>query len=538
MAFELGAVVAHIQADTKNFQDGITKAKSSLSSFGDGVGAVAGAIGKATLILGGLGIAGGVAMKLFADQAGEAEKTVIRANALLAASTKDNVKQFKEFEQAVSDTSQAFIEFGFDDEETRLAMAKSLAVTKDVTESKKEMALAADFARLQDIGITEAQKLLQMAYMGNARVLKQYGIELEDGATKTEIFGKIQDLAGGQAMAFSDSYAGSVARFTVEFDNLKEKIGEVVLPIFSQLFEIVRNFIYQLNNADFTWFTVSMDTAIAVSEQFYETVQTVVSGVIQWFNENLMPFILMLQAFMAEHWEEIRANVEMVWNFIVELVKVVVELLTVIFTGFYTWLSTFVKNNWDEIKITIQSALQIISGALEVFFGLVIGIFKFALAILKGDWKGAWQAIVDTSNHFWGGLQKIFDGAFGFIKAWGGKILEELVRPFVDAWNRIQDYVRKIRDALDFTKKHSPSVVDIVTKGVKEVNRALDKLDLGVNVSPHAAVAGVSPGSSIAQTTIKIDMNGAVINDGISAFRMGEKFGDGIIRKLQQNVRF
>lgn len=198
------------------------------------------------------------------------------------------------------------------------------------------------------------------------------------------------------------------------------------------------------------------------------------------------------------------------------------------------------RDHWLEISMILDGAWKIITGIIEVGWNLIYGIFKVFLALLTGNWAAAWQAVKDTMNGAWDGVKRIFSGIIEFILGWGASVLHNLVSPFEDAWNRIKEYVQKIKDALDFTKRHSPSVLDIVNRGVREVNKALQGLDYNMNLTPNAAAMAVSnqTTNSPVVNQIRLDMGGAIITDAAGAMEMGELLGDSIIKKLQQNVRF
>lgn len=540
--FKVGDVVAHIKADITDFKSGVEKSKGLIGDFKNGIGDLAGAVGKAGLVLGGMAVAGGVAIKMFADTAGEAEKEVIKSMALLEnAAKKMPTTSFAALKKEIENTSQAFIQLGFDDEETMLAMTKSIAVTHDLTESKKELALAADFARLQDIGIGEAQKLLQLAYMGNARVLKQYGIELSDNASKAEIFGKIQELAGGQAEKFASSYSGQVARFNVEFGNMKEAIGANFLPLMTKLFEKLNELVSFLQTADFSFFTdfINMQVIPAFTNLQW-AVQAFVDNFIIYFNTYLMPFIQLVVQFFAEHWDEIRLTLEVTFDLIKEIVILALGVLTVTFKFFFEWLSAFWKQYGDEIMTVTKGVFEVIKGIIQVVLGVIYAVVGFTLKAIRGDWDGAWLAVVKGTELALTGIKSLLNGAWNFVKGWGSLLYDALVKPFVDAWNRISDLINKIKDGLDFTKRHSPSVVDIVNTGVRKVNEALSKLDAGITVAPHAAAA-VMPSASGVDTihnlAVNIDMGNALIADETSAMRVSELIGNRILDKLKMSVR-
>ena len=203
----------------------------------------------------------------------------------------------------------------------------------------------------------------------------------------------------------------------------------------------------------------------------------------------------------------------------------------------------FITQNWTTIQTITMAIWDMISGYFKLWWAIVSGIFKIALALLKGDWGAAWDAVVEMITNAWEAIKQIFNGVINFIKGWGGILLSELIRPFQDAWNKISELVNKIKDALDFTKRHSPSVVDIVQKGVRLVNRAFDDLPINMpNLTPAtgmgASMIGGTGNGGLTNLTLQINMDGAIISDDFGAQRIAEKVGDSIVKKLQQNIRF
>lgn len=195
------------------------------------------------------------------------------------------------------------------------------------------------------------------------------------------------------------------------------------------------------------------------------------------------------------------------------------------------------NENWANLALLFMGTWNIIIGVLQMALAIIMTAVKVFLAIIVGDWGAAWQAIKDGVDMFFGGFHKTLMGAIDYIRGWGGLLIHNLVQPFEDAWNKISEFLGKIKDALDFTKRHSPSVVDIVKKGVSEVNNALGGLEMNQEVSSNQ-MAGVGMTKSIGAVSLNIDMSGAMIGDAFSAQRLGQQMGNEIVKKLQQNIRF
>lgn len=516
--FDIGSVVAHIKADVTDFKDKMGQAQSSVDGLKGGFSSFMGTASKVAIGLGAVGAAvgvvGGFIVKDLVGAASEAEVEMAKVNALL----KKTGMNFDTTSKAVAETSKAFIKLGFDDEETSVAMAKSLAVTKDVTESQKEMALAADFARLQGIGIGESQKLLQMAYMGNARVLKQYGIELEDGATKQDIFNKIQEKAGGQAQAYSQTYKGAMETLNVEITNVKETLGAMFIPMLIQAIQFIGNIIAQVQ----AW----ADSAGSLSGIWQQAIG-ILQPLFAWFTATILP---QLQSIWAEFMYFINMVVPPFMAILQFLLGFVVEV-------FLKPLVNFWLEHWTQIQGIVQGAWEIISGIFQVFSNIVLGVVAVLLNLLAGNWKAAFEALQHYTSGAWDGIKNIFGGVIDFLWNFGKTAFDALVSPFRAAWDEIKNLVNRIKDALDPNKRHSPSLVDRVKKGVDDLNRAWEGLNPNMIINtPHAPA--LAPASAGMANNITIDMNGALIGDAASATRLGEMVGDSIIRKLKMNVRF
>lgn len=264
----------------------------------------------------------------------------------------------------------------------------------------------------------------------------------------------------------------------------------------------------------------------------------VVTEIIGFFNEYLMPAISFLVQFFTDNWATISLVITTAWEIIKLVIGTAIELLLAIFKQWFTTVIDWFKANWDTIRLIIDSAWKIIVGIIQVASAVISGIIIVLTALITGKWDSAFEKLKSVANTGWNGIKNIFSGIIGFISGWGGSLINALVQPFVEAWNRIQDYVNKIKNALDFTKRHSPSVLDTVKRGVNLVNNALGNLQYNTLLSPNMVAQTVSNGGkSMSIASINIDLNGAIIGSEADAVNLAEKIGDGIIKKLQYSVR-
>ena len=96
-----------------------------------------------------------------------------------------------------------------------------------------------DLATAKQIDLRAASELVGKAFVGETGTLSRYGIVLEKGIEKSKKFQAVLDLIqqrfGGSATAELETYGGRVAHLTNKWGDLKEKIGEGLVPTVDKL---------------------------------------------------------------------------------------------------------------------------------------------------------------------------------------------------------------------------------------------------------------------------------------------------------------
>lgn len=143
----------------------------------------------------------------------------------------------------IQEMAKAAINLGFSDE----AAAQSLAVfaqrTKDLTKAQELNALAMDLARAKNIDLEQAANLVGQVLSGNARVLKQFGIEIDETLGPMAALGELQEKVRGQAEAFADTTEGKLTILSERWGEVKETAGaalaEGITPFIEKLLDFV-----------------------------------------------------------------------------------------------------------------------------------------------------------------------------------------------------------------------------------------------------------------------------------------------------------
>lgn len=600
MAFDVGSVVAHVKADLTDFINGMNQAKSQVNGFSSHLGSMGSAIadfGKQAAVFAGVVGAGlTVAGKMAIDYAGKYEQYQIAFTTLL----KDEKKAAEAIQQIQKDAAltpfemaplvagnQRLISAGVNAKQARVDIINlGNAISATGGGNAELERLSTNLQQIKAVGKASALDIKQFAFAGinvydmlaksmgkSVAQIKDMDISYEDltkafadasakggmfeGAMEKQsrtlngLFSTLKDTVnialkdilvnsgafelmkrGVEALIpFLQNGATVIAAFFTELGKGHESSNQLVkiIMIFVDAFQMLGEWIAENQELVITFLK---GLAIALGALLVIGTITALIGALT----NPLVLVALLIAALYTAWQTnflgIKDITTAVFNVIMDVINNYVMPVIDAFRQFIT-------ENWTTIQTITQAVWDMISGYFKLWWAIVSGIFKVALALLKGDWGAAWEAVKEMVNNAWEAIKQIFNGALNFIKGWGGWLLDELTRPFRDAWNRIQEYVNKIKDALDFTKRHSPSVVDIVKMGVKQVNRAMEGLEWSTGITPHIAttLAGASAGNT-SVNHVNVDLSGAVISDEAAAMRIGEKIGDSIIDKLKLNVRF
>ena len=154
----------------------------------------------------------------------------------------------QDYQNQINAAAKANTDLGFTEEETKSSINTLLPIFGDVTESIKMNSIAMDLSRKSGMDLTESSKLVGLAYEGNGKALRTYGIIIKDQATPLEAINELQDQLAGQAVAYSKTNAGAMAIIRADQDKMMVQIGDQLLPIILQLTTKLSDIITKIQN--------------------------------------------------------------------------------------------------------------------------------------------------------------------------------------------------------------------------------------------------------------------------------------------------
>lgn len=329
-------------------------------------------------------------------QAQTANATNILSNSLKGM-TEDQLKATTGWETAkgalgevtlwMQKAGKAAVNLGFDDEEAATAYAKLFQITGDGKSAMDELAIAQDLARFSGQSLESATSALAKVHAGGTRVLKEFGIEVEDGTTALDAMAIIADKTAGSAQTFADTTAGAMEILKVQTDNLKESIGESLAPAFAKVVSAVQPLLERFAtwaeaNPELLSKIILIGGAVAALVAVMGALGLILPIIITGFTLLASPIIIVTALLVAAaimiitKWKEIKGGLDVVWDGIVAGLKGLVNFSIGLAEGFANaWVNAvnFVIGALNKIQFSIPDWVPGIGGKS---FGINIELMK------------------------------------------------------------------------------------------------------------------------------------------------------------------
>lgn len=330
--------------------------------------------------------------------------------------------------------------------------------------------------------VTDGNKQKLLALLGNnATALRAFDALSTGVGAYTSNLNSLNHAQGALATSFATASEGfnfQMSRMKAAGEALMITLGTALLPVLSKLMGQIMPLIQQF--AD--WLTKS------------NVLQTSISGLSAWFTANLLPAFKELQAdvlplirqFAA--WAEqnhvlqtvITALGAVIMGYIAAL-KFIVPVYVQIYQAVGQFImqiaerlqpqiqafSTWWKDNWQGIALVLQGVWNVIAGVVQVAWAIVTGIIKIGLDILTGNWKQAWQDLLDMLQGMGKGIERIIGGLIQIIVGlfaglvnqaaqWGINLINNILNGLKAAWTTVQDWFTGALNWIKGLFPHSP----------------------------------------------------------------------------------
>lgn len=230
----------------QQFQAELNKAKLQLNDLGTtnkgltSMGIFKGAFW-ANLAAGGIMAATSAISNFFTtsiDEALAADEATTRLR-----STLDNLGRSDVFDRIINKANDLAGTFRYLDNDDIVGVFNKLIDYGKLTQEQMDdlLPVIIDFAAKSQISIDESASIIIKALEGNGKALKEYGINIKDAGSDTErlnvIMTTLKSKVDGSGEAFMKSAKGGLSVMRQESANLKEELGNGLLPMLNKVLE-------------------------------------------------------------------------------------------------------------------------------------------------------------------------------------------------------------------------------------------------------------------------------------------------------------
>jgi membrane-associated protease RseP (regulator of RpoE activity) len=169
------------------------------------------------------------------SEANEAQQSLSKFKNIL-----DNVGRSDAFDRLKNKADEMQRRFKFIDNDEVIGVFQKLITYGKLTEKQIDdlTPVIIDFATKAGTSLDEATGVVIKALEGNSKALKEYGINMKDGATVTErmsiLMGQLKPKVDGAADAFGLTFAGRLAIAKQHLKDIEEEVGNKLIPILTK----------------------------------------------------------------------------------------------------------------------------------------------------------------------------------------------------------------------------------------------------------------------------------------------------------------
>jgi len=437
-------------------------------------------------------------IKAFAED----EKAAVALATTLTNVTGATDKQVDAVEKFITKTSFAV---SVADDQLRPALAKLVTATGDVTTAQNLLNLALNISAGTGKDLGAVSDALGKAFNGTLGPLKKLDPALtaliEDGASTDEVFKALSETFKGQAAAAADTTSGKMEGIKIRMDEMKESIGQAVVPILEKLMPAF--------TAMSDW--ASKHTGLIVG------IGTAIAGIaiaVVVTNGALTAWTALTALTAA-------ANAILATSFTALYVATGVGVILLIVGAIVALQLKF--NILGDAVTGVKIAAEFLWNKIKEGFGWVVSNWPLLLAILAGPFGLAILAVVKFKDQIIG----IFKSIIGFTVDTFKSIASAIYEPFKTVFNGIAELWNSTVGALGFTVPNwvplglggkSFEVPDIPTLGEGGIVTGPTLALIGES-GPEAVIPLNGSGGGMSGNTINVTVTSADPNAVVAALQ-------------------
>ena len=384
----------------------------------------------------------------FVNAYAEAERALTSLKTALDISPKADLSDLEKLTKFASDL-QALT--GLSDDTTIALQSMLISTGRTADETMRILKLAADYSAATGKSFQSSVEQINKTFGGSARQLGQLFPELKDLSEEELKAGDaleiLEQYFGGFSEKLANTAATSVAKFNETWGDMKEALGEAIMPAVQPILENLVKFLNDPVIPTIQGFAPIVKEIFNAVEEIIIELKPIVEPVLQWF---------------ADVWgKTIAPNIQALW----EIVKSVFGLIAAIIKG--DW-----STAWNEAKKIVENVVGIIKNSLTPLTDFAKKIWDG----VKGAWTSAWEGLKAA-------VKGPIDAIIGFLA------------PVIEA---VQKVINGIEKAMQFVNGEKRVGNFLVDKNNKVIGEYIKNKDGTETLKRYAkGTQGAAPGLAL-----------------------------------------
>jgi len=360
----------------------------------------------------------------FVNAYAEAERALTSLKTALDISPKADLSDLEKLTKFASDL-QALTGLGDD---TTIALQSMLISTgRTADETMRIIKLAADYSAATGKSFQTSVEQINKTFGGSARELGQLFPELKELSKEELQAGDaitiLEQKFGGFSEKLANTASTSVAKFNESWGDMKEALGEAIMPAVQPILENLVKFLNDPVIPTIQGFAPIVKEVFTAVEEIIIELKPIVEPVLQWFadvwGKTIAPNIQALWEIVKSVFGLIAAIIKGDWQAAWNEAKKIVENVVGIIKNSLTPLTDFAKKIWDGVKGAWTSAWEGLKAAVKGPIDAIIGFFAPVIEAVQKVIKG-----IEAANQFITGEKRVGN----FLVDKNNKVIGEYIK--------------------------------------------------------------------------------------------------------------
>lgn len=251
------------------------------------------------------------------------------------------------------------------------------------------------------LGIDDNSKRTILTYARNMSA--EFGKAFDNIKTVFGGIGKILtgDMSGGadimKLLGMDDKQIRTaMIKFNNMFDNAKGKIADFVKAIIPTITSMKEMFSPLVKSLGKTFATI-MSAIVPLVTYISQKLKPIFESVFKFIVERVLPPVI---TFFSENMPKIANIFKNLCTLLTPIIGAIIDVI---------------GRLWEQSKPIISGVISLITGLGSSLFSILDGIIRFITGVFTGDWKGAWEGIVEIFDGIISGIGTLIKAPLNYI---------------------------------------------------------------------------------------------------------------------------